>query len=197
MTVTSFTVGIVVALAGLSGTPARDVQPARPSAAETFHLNVTATASGAAKGAVNLPMTIRIDRYTPEHSLTDMSDALKYRGYPGFLLALRDAPKAGVLEIAGLEFVIRWARQRPADAGRTITLVTDKPVYFVGSGREGAKSTKGYEIALVRLDLDGSGSGTGVMAAAARVKPDGSGGVTIDNYAETPMKLTTVKPPAR
>ena len=44
-----------------------------------------------------------------------------------------------------------------------------------------------------RLDVDQIGLGTGSMAAAARVRPGGPTGVQIDDYAETPLKLVTVR----
>jgi hypothetical protein len=159
------------------------------SGPETFQ--VTATASGrAAAGSLTAPMTIRIDRYTSEHARTAMTDALKYRGYPGFLAALRDSPVVGSIDVAGQKFPIRWARQEPNGAGRTITIVTDKPVYFVGLGKPGAKSTSGYEVAVAKLDLDASGGGNGIMAAAARVKPRDVTDVQIDDYAEAPLQLS-------
>jgi len=144
---------------------------------------------GRASGAITVPMVITIDRYSPERARNSMTDALKFRGYPGFLEALRAAPRAGSVEAAGQSFVIRWARQVDAAAGRTISIVTDTPVYFVGGGRRGAKPTAGYEVAVALLTLDKSGHGTGTMAAAARVKPGGETGVRIDDYAETPVKL--------
>ena len=109
-----------------------------------------------------------------------------------FLEALRAAPRAGSLEAAGQTFVIRWARQVDAESGRTISIVTDTPVYFVGGGRRGAKPTAGYEVAVAQLTVDKSGRGSGTMAAAARVKPGGETGVRIDNYANEPLKLTAV-----
>jgi len=144
---------------------------------------------GRASGGITVPMVITIDRYSPERARNSMTDALKFRGYPGFLEALRAAPRAGSVEAAGQSFVIRWARQVDAAAGRTISIVTDTPVYFVGGGRRGAKPTAGYEVAVAQLTLDKSGHGTGTMAAAARVKPGGETGVRIDDYAETPVKL--------
>jgi hypothetical protein len=109
--------------------------------------------------------------------------------------ALREAPKVGTLSMGDQTFAIRWARQVPAGAGRDISIVTDKPVHFIGGGRPGAKSTAGYEVAVVQLTVDASGHGTGTMAAAARVKPRGTTGVQIDDYAETPVKLTAVARP--
>ena len=160
--------------------------------AEVFDIVATVTPTGSAAGGITVPMVITIDRYTPERARGTMTDALKYRGYPGFLEALRAAPRAGSLEAAGQTFVIRWARQVDAASGRTISIVTDTPVYFVGSGRRGAKPTAGYEVAVAQLTLDKSGRGDGTMAAAARVKPGGETGVRIDNYAETPLSLKAV-----
>jgi hypothetical protein len=158
---------------------------------EAFDLvGTVAPKAGAATGAVTVPMIIQIDRYTPEHERTKMTDGLRYGGYPGFLNALREAPAAGSLEVAGEKFVIRWARDVPTATGRTLSFVTDSPVFFVGGGRRGAKPTAGYEVAVVQLTLDKTGHGQGTMAAAARVKPGGETGVRIDSYAETPVKLT-------
>src|SRR5262249_53284541 len=149
---------------------------------------VTAKKSGA--GAVTIPMILQIDRYTPEHELKKMTDGLKYNGYPGFLNALRQAPGVGSLDAAGEKFVIRWARAVPSATGRTVSIVTDTPVFFIGAGRKDAKPTAGYEVAVLQLVLDKAGNGTGTMAAAARVKPGGDTGVRIDRYADAPITLT-------
>lgn len=194
MTVHLISIPVLLAAAGLF-VPQGAGQP--PSGPETIHLQATASIQGEATGTVSVPMVVRIDRYTPEHARVAMTDALKYRGYPGFVLALRDSPVAGSLEVTGRTFTIRWAHQQPSDKGRTVTVVTEKPVFFIGKGQPDAKPTAGYEVAVLRLDLDATGRGEGVMAAAARVKPDGSGGVNIDNYAQTPMKLVVAPPPAK
>jgi hypothetical protein len=164
---------------------------------DSFDLVATATTAGSsnAKGAVTIPMFIRIDRYTPERELTAMTDALKFGGYPGFLKTLRESSKVGELEAAGQTFGVRWARQIATGSGRNVSIVTDQPVLFVGAGRRGAKPTAGFEVAVVQLSLDASGKGTGTMAAAARVKPGGESGVRLDNYADTPLKLTVTTRP--
>jgi len=96
----------------------------------------------------------------------------------------------GWLEKDGEKFVIRWARDVPTDKGRTLTFVTDTPVFFVGAGKKDAKPTAGYEVAVLELTLDKTGKGTGRMAAAARVKPGGETGVRIDVYADALVTLT-------
>ena len=194
-TVLLFSIHFVYVAAGLGGLQApHAAAPAAPMS-ETFHLNATATPKEGS-GSVTVPVTIRIERYTREHSRVTMTDALEHGGYPNFVRALRAAPVAGTLTMTGRTFSIRWAHQEPREGGRTITIVTDKPVFFIGVGHEDAKSTAGYEVAVVKLEVDASGGGDGIMAAAARVKPGGEGAVRIDDYAETPIKLTVV-PAAR
>jgi hypothetical protein len=62
---------------------------------------------------------------------------------------------------------------------------------FVGSAKADPKPRAGFEVAVVRLQVDG-GRGTGTMAAAARVRPDGDGGVLLDDYADEPIAVTNV-----
>jgi hypothetical protein len=181
-----------MAAAGFTG--ARDVQVPTGAASgpETYQVTGTLSGQGAVSGAVTIAMTLRLDEYTPALARTTMSDALKYKGYPGFLPALREAPVVGSLQIADQKFLVRWASQEPSATGRTITVVTDQPVFFFGARKPKAKSTAGYEIAVMKIEVDKTGHGTGEMAAAARVKPNGSGGVILDQYAETPLKLKVV-----
>jgi len=47
-------------------------------------------------------------------------------------------------------------------------------------------------VGVVQLLVDASGRGKGTMAAAARVRPDGDGGVLLDDYAETPITVSNV-----
>ncbi len=106
---------------------------------------------------------------------------------------MRNAPEVGQVVLGGgPPYAIRYARERVDAGNRTILLVTDKPVYFVGGGRADATpvSRKGYEVAVLEIRLDANGPGRGSMAAAARVRPDGDGGVLLDDFAEEPITLT-------
>ena len=165
---------------------------------ETFDVVGKLTPKGAsAAGAITVPMILQVDRYSPEFERTRMTDGLTHGGYPGFLTALRGVSAVGSLEVAGEKFVIRWAREVPTATGRTLSFVTDTPVFFVGVGRRGAKPTAGYEVAVIQLTVDKAGKGTGTMAAAARVKPGGETGVRIDRYEDQPVALTATLRPAR
>ena len=159
------------------------------TAPETFTSPLQArTATGASAATIR----IRIDRYSYEAELKAMTDGLTHGGYPGFVQALRKAPAVGYVEIGDVKVALRWAREQVTAKGRTISLVTERPVYFLGGGKATAKPREGFELAVVQLTVDEFGLGSGTMAAAAKVKKDGEGGVLIEDYAEEPIKLTSV-----
>lgn len=163
----------------------------KTGAPETFIANLNVV--GATGGAGAATIEIDIQRYTPAADLSAVETALKTGGYPAFLAALRKAPQVGAVSFADRKWAIRWAReQKSGEFKRRIVAVTEEPVFFVGGGRVDAKDRKGYEVAVLEIVIDNAGIGAGSMAAAARVKPDGQGGVVIDDYAEKPIKLVTV-----
>jgi len=142
--------------------------------------------------AASSKLEVRVSRYTPDFDRKTVEEALRLGGYPKFLIALRNAPEVGQLVLGGgTPFAIRYAREKVEASGRTIVLVTDRPVFFIGTGRaEPTKPRSGYEVAVLQIQVDGAGQGRGTMAAAARVRPDGDGGVRLDDYAEAPIALT-------
>jgi hypothetical protein len=178
-------------LFGLYLAAARPVvaQPANgASVPETF--GAKAQAENAAGVSVSAPTVIRIERYTPEFDRNAVLEGLRVGGYPGFISALRKAPDVGYVQVGGRKATIRWARETSSETGRTIVLVTDKPIAFVTAPGD-AKSRAGYQVALIRLTVDARGTGSGTMAAAARVKAGGETGVQVDDFAgDTPVVLS-------
>jgi hypothetical protein len=174
----------------LAPTPQGLGQSRKPTAPESFTANVNVVGGA---GAAAATITIRIDRYSQEADRDAVARALKEGGYPAFLAALRKAPVVGAVTLGGQSFDIRWAREQPAANGRSIVVVTDKPVYFAGGGSVNAKPREGYDVALLQFRMDDGGVGfEGTMAAAARVKPGGDTGVQIEDYAEKPIELRTI-----
>jgi hypothetical protein len=164
--------------------------PRNAGAPEIFSAN--AQVKGAA-GALAATLQIDIRRYTPDFDRNAVESALKGGGYPSFLGAVRKAPEVGTVGIGDQKFSIRYAREEKTPKGRTITLVTDKPMFFVGGGSTNAKPREGYEVGAIQMMVDEIGMGSGTMAAAARIKPGPNGvGVQVDDYAEQPIKLVTV-----
>jgi hypothetical protein len=170
--------------------PSTANQQRRDSPPESF----TATAQFVgASGSAETTFTMRVERYTPDAERDAVLQALTHGGYVGFVNALRKAPVVGSVAIGGQTFDIRWARESPSENGRSIVLVTDKPMFFIGAGSPAAKPRKGFDVGLISFHVDGAGMGSGGrMAAAARVKTGGTG-IEIADYAEKPIELRTVK----
>ena len=174
-----------ITMPALAQAPRRNV-----GAPETFSANAHAAKAGA--GAIAATLQIHIERYTPDHDRTVVETALKSGGYAAFVAALRKAPEVGYVQLGDQKTPIRWARETNTGKGRMIVVVTDKPVFFVGGGAADAKPRAGYDVAVVEMTVDDVGLGSGRMAAAAKVKPGGESGVQIEDYADAPIKLTTV-----
>ena len=169
-----------------------DAQQAKSAGApETF--GGTAQAENSVGVTVSSPVLVHIERYTPEFDRNAVAEALRVGGYPGFVPALKKAPKVGSVELGRRKFTIRWARETPSPTGRTIVVVTDAPMAFVSAGPGDVRPKAGYQVGLIQLTVDGRGAGTGIMAAAARVKSGGETGVQIEDYGtDAPIKLTAV-----
>ncbi len=165
--------------------------PRRPTAPESFRAHANVTSKEGLAGAMFVD--IKVDKYSRDADRDVMTNALKTGGYPALLTAVRNAPAVGTVTIGKDTYTIRWAReQRSGENKRTISIVTDKPMYFVGGGNVNAKPREGYELAVVQFDIDDAGVGQGTMAAAARIKPGGPNGFIIDDYADQPIKLTSI-----
>jgi len=166
-------------------------EPKRPTAPESFRAQANVTSDAGLAGAMYVD--IHIDKYSRDADRDTMTSALKTGGYPALLEAVRNAPAVGTVTIGKDKYTIRWAREQRSGANkRTISVVTDKPVYFVGGGEVNAKPREGYELAVMQFEMDDAGMGQGTMAAAAKIKPGGPNGFVIDDYAEKPIKLTSI-----
>ena len=185
------TILITVLLLGAPAWIAAQAAPPATGAPEVF--NATANAKNAS-GAMSGTLEVRVSRYTPDFDRKTVEEALRLGGYPRFVTTLRNAPEVGQLVLGGGQpYAIRYARVKVEAGNRTIVVVTDRPVFFVSGGRAAdTKPRAGYEVAVVEIRLDGTRQGRGTMAAAARVRPDGDGGVLLDDYAEQPITLTNV-----
>ena len=160
--------------------------------AQTFPKTLAANAEASGtNGRLTGTITIQVDRLMEDLDFKKVSDALKVNGYLRFLPVLRTLPPVGYVQLGGAKTVLKFAHMRAN--GKTLVLGSDQPILFIGGGLPNAKPKAGYEMGIIELDLDAQGSGQGTMAAAAKVKHTADGGVAIDDYAETPIKLT-VKP---
>ena len=152
----------------------------------------TASAKNAVAAASG-KLEVRLRRITPEFDRKSVETALQQGGYGQFLTAIRNAPEVGQVVLAGGKpYSIRYARERADANGRTLILVTDRPMFFVGGAQAEAVPRKGYEVAVIQIQMGAKGVGNGSMAAAARVRPDGDGGVLLDDFADVLITLSDI-----
>ena len=161
------------------------------SGAETF--SATATVKSASGATATAPITIVVERKLPQAETDRLTAAFKQGGAAGLRKALGGAPAAGSVRLgSGESTPARMVIERATDKGRLLTIVTDKPILFLGAGVPGAQPKEGYDFAIVDLEVDAAGNGSGMLAPAAKVTLK-QGAFVVDDYAQEAVRLTGVK----
>src|SRR5688572_10371655 len=159
--------------------------------AETF--TATASVKTADGAAASAPVTIVIERKMSDAEASGLIGAFKTGGAAAFRKALAGVPATGSVQIgSGAATPARVAIERTTDKGRLLTIVTDKPILFLGAGMAGAKPKEGYDFAVLDIEVDAKGVGAGTLSPAARVAVK-QGAFVVDDYASEVIRLTDVK----
>jgi hypothetical protein len=159
--------------------------------AETF--TATATVKTAGSATATSPVTITIDRKMSESEAEKMRSAFTSGGADGLRKALVGVAPTGSIQLgAGASTPARLTIERPTDKGRLLTLVTDKPILFLGAGIPGAKPKEGYDFAILDIEVDAKGAGSGTLSPAAKVGLK-QGAFVVEDYAVELVRLTGVK----
>ena len=82
---------------------------------------------------------------------------------------------------------------RDTPDGRLLTIVTDRPVVFVGARLPGAKPKEGYDFAVIDLVVDAKGGGSGSFAPAAKIRLNPQGSFVVEDYGVEAVRLTALK----
>jgi hypothetical protein len=107
------------------------------AASETF--TGTAAVKGPGGAAATAPITVTVDRTTPQPEADKLVAAFKSGGAAALKKALAGVAPTGSLKLAGGEAVAtRLTIERTTDKGRLVTILVDKPVFFVGGSLPGA-----------------------------------------------------------
>jgi hypothetical protein len=175
---------VLVSVAWLTGARA---QPA----AETFTATATLKTAGAATASA--PITIVVARKMSQEEADGLTAAFKSGGSSGLRRALAGVPATGTVRLAGGESTpTRLTLERATDKGRLLTIVTDRPILFLGAGMPQAASREGYEFGIIDIEVDSAGSGSGTLAPAAKVTVR-QGAIVVDDYASEVVRLVDVK----
>ena len=181
---------LVLASVCFAALPPSGQYRATAGAPETFSAHAEVRSTPGAAAAI---IQVVIQRYTPAAERKALEEVLQSGDYAAFLAALRRGSEVGYIEHGTSKFTIRYAREIQTATGRSIEVVTDRPIYFLGGGAPDPKPRSGFDVAVLRMDVDGIGLGSGEMAAAARIKARPDGGVQIEDYADEPIRLLSVR----
>jgi hypothetical protein len=158
--------------------------------AETF--TATATVKSAGGASATAPVTITVGRKMPPSEAEKLVAAFKTGGSAALRKALEGVSPTGSVKLGGgSETPTRVTVERSTDKGRLLTIVTDKPLLFLGAGVPAAKPKEGYDFAVVDLEVDAKGSGSGTLAPAAKVTVK-DGAFVVEDYGAELVRLTGV-----
>lgn len=158
---------------------------------ETFTATAAVKTAGAATGSA--PVTIVVDRKMSQSGADTLMSAFRNGGAPALRKALVGVPPTGSVRLGGgAPTPTRLTLERPTDKGRLLTILTDRPILFVGAGVPGAKSKEGYDFAIIDIEVDRDGNGSGTLAPAAKIALK-QGAFVVDDYAAELVRLTDVK----
>jgi len=157
-------------------------------------LKAVATVKTAGGTTATTPVSVTIDRTTPQQEADTLAAAFKASGADGVRKALKGMAPTGSVRIGdGATTPTRMTLERTTDKGRLLTILTDTPLLFVGAAKPGAKPTAGYDFAVLDLEIAGAGTGSGTLAPAARIALKG-GAFVVEDYGATELVRLTVTP---
>ena len=156
---------------------------------ETF----TATASmKSEKASATAAVKISIHRYATEKERKAVMGAIKTGGTTALLGVVGKMKDIGTIEVGEQKTPIKYAYSYPTGDGRIVTVITAKPIAFLGAGLPEAKPRAGHDVATALLVLDAKGGGHGELAPAATVKANESGAIVVDDYGDSQVWLKDI-----
>ena len=155
----------------------------------------TATATGKVDGKnKKVSATITIDRFSTQAEKDAARAAFDAGGTTGLAAKLKTMPAVGKLTFEdGRIFDLKLTSEYKLTDGRFLTVITDKPIVFLGADKPGAKPIDGYDVSVIDLNLKENGRGEGTAAPAAKVKIGNRGGFQVKDYGSKTIWLTDVK----
>jgi hypothetical protein len=155
----------------------------------------TYTATAAVKGPqgeVTAPVVVVIERYTTDAERSKALEALKAGGTAALRQALETMPAIGHIEAGKRQSPLKYAYARPVGGGRLITVISDKPIAYLGEKLPNPKPKAGYDLAFALLNMPASGKGSGELGPAVKVRID-AGAIVTEDYASEVVRLTDIE----
>jgi len=154
---------------------------------------IQATAMGQLKAAgKTFHVTVNIESYSTAEDQKILIDAFTSGGHDALVKTLSKMKSKGRVAITGtIGYQIAYIRSIPTENGRTIRVITDRPIQFreaYASGR-----TKDYDLSAIEINLDSDPKkSTGSLIVAGRFKVDKNQQIIFESYGDGPWRLVNI-----
>jgi hypothetical protein len=160
-------------------------------ARESYTVTATGNVDGREK---SVKATITIDRFSTQAEKDEARAAFDAGGTTGLAAKLKSVPAVGKLTFEdGRVFDLKLANQIEVLGGRFVTVITARPIVFLGADRPGAKTIEGFDVSVIDLSLKANGNAEGTAAPAAKVKIGDKGGFQVEDYGSRTIWLKDIK----
>ena len=154
---------------------------------------IQATAMGQQRASGKMfNVTVNIESYSTPEDQKLLIDAFTSGGHNALVRALSKMKSKGRVAITGtLGYQIAYIRSIPTENGRTIRLITDRPIKFAeayGSTRSKDYDLSGMEINIAQEPKNSDGS----LIVAGKFKVDKNQQVSFESYGSGPWKLVNI-----
>jgi hypothetical protein len=137
-------------------------------------------------------VTVSIESYSTPDDQKSLMSAFNQGGQAALSKTLSKMPSQGRVAVTGtLGYSIAYVRTFPSENGRTIRLITDRPIRFA-EARENGRSTD-YDLSAIELNLNNDkAKSLGSLIIGLRVKVDKDNQLVFESYGSGPWKLVNV-----
>lgn len=151
------------------------------AAKEEFSANLV-TWGGSATAGKSTRLNMTVDRWASEEELAGFKKVLTEGGPDALYKVLRSSAMGQVKTTESYVYAIYLAISVPTEKGRTVRLVTERPVFTKEVVRD--QDTLEYIYSYIELNLDKNGKGTGKMLGTAKIFIDKNGKVDVDTHGQ-------------
>lgn len=185
-----------ILFAALLGTSAGLAQTNRP-ANERFTAVAVDLGGLSTRPATTSHVEIMLDRWSSKAEHERLNAAMRSKSAGKMLDVLRDLTPVGRIQFNNnLGWDLHLATQESTGDGRTITLVTDRPVTFWEAWNQPRYSQ--YPFTFIELRLDRNGRGSGHILPAVRVSVTGDGKyMFVEKFEHESVTLNNVEAETR
>jgi hypothetical protein len=137
-------------------------------------------------------LTMQVDHWMTDEEKQALYATLKEGGSDALLAAMRKNIVGYIWTTQSLRYKLNIASTFQTEKGRTVRLVTERPITFAEQ-MAGAPRSRDYEFGVIEFTLNEKNQGEGVIFPTAKVGVDEKGSLTVESLGTGPQKLMNVK----